>query len=84
MPQAELTLNMLRGTRLNPKVSALTQLNGHFDFNRTPIVPPGIQVLAHVKSANRTIWSHQIDGLVTTRILLYPTYTTYRHVLSLL
>jgi hypothetical protein len=33
VPQAELTLNMLRGSRLNPKVSVLTQLNGHFDFN---------------------------------------------------
>ena len=63
VPQAELTLNMLRGSRLNPKVSALTQLNGHFDFNRTPIVPPGIRVLAHVKSANRTTWSpHAEDG----------------------
>jgi len=63
VPQAELTLNMLRGSRLNPKVSALTQLKGHFDFNRTPIVPPGIRVLAHVKSANRTTWSpHAEDG----------------------
>jgi hypothetical protein len=53
-PQGELTLNMLRGSILNPKVSALTQLNGHFDFNQTPIVPPDIQVLVHVKSANRT------------------------------
>ena len=63
VPQAELTLNMLRGSRLNPKVSALTQLNGHFDFNRTPIAPPGIRVLAHVKPAKRTTWSpHAEDG----------------------
>jgi hypothetical protein len=40
--QAKVTLNMLRGSRLKPKVSALTQLNGHFDFNQTPKVLPGI------------------------------------------
>jgi hypothetical protein len=63
VPQAELTLNMLRGSRPNPQVSALTQLKGHFDFNQTPIVPQGIRVLAHVKSVNRTTWSpHAEDG----------------------
>ena len=63
VPQAELTLNMLRGSRLNPKLSAHAQLNGHFDFNRTPIAPPGIRVLAHVKPAQRTTWSpHAEDG----------------------
>jgi hypothetical protein len=31
--QAELTLNILRGSRINPKASALTQLNGHIDVN---------------------------------------------------
>jgi hypothetical protein len=41
-PLAKLTLNIIRGSRLNPKVSGLAQLNGHFNFNQTPIVPPGI------------------------------------------
>jgi hypothetical protein len=63
VPQAKLTLNMLRGSRLNPKASALTQLNDYFDINCTPIVPPGIRVLTHVKSANWTTWSpHAEDG----------------------
>jgi hypothetical protein len=63
VPQAKLTLNMMRGSWLNPKVSAHTQLNGHFDFNETRIAPPGIQVLAHVKPAKRTTWSpHAEDG----------------------
>jgi hypothetical protein len=63
VPQAEATLNMLRGSRVNPKLSAYCQLNGHFDFNRTPMAPPGIRVLAHVKPALRTTWSpHAEDG----------------------
>jgi hypothetical protein len=40
LPQAEMTLNMLRGSRINPKLSAHAQLHGVFDFNRTPMAPP--------------------------------------------
>jgi hypothetical protein len=58
-----LTLNMMQGSRLSPKISAHTQLNGHFDFNQTPIAPPSIQVLDHVKPAKRTTWfPHAEDG----------------------
>ena len=42
LPQVELTLNLLRGSRINPKMSAWAQIHGNFDFNRTPIAPPGI------------------------------------------
>jgi hypothetical protein len=54
VPQALLTLNLLRWSRVNPKLSAWAQLNGQFDFNRTPIAPPGIRVLVHEKPGNRT------------------------------
>ena len=33
------TLNMLRPSRLNPKISAYMQLYGIFDFNKIPIAP---------------------------------------------
>jgi hypothetical protein len=60
---AELMLNMMQMSWLNPKISAHTQRNGPFDFNQTPLAPPGIQVLAHVKLAKRTTWSlHAEDG----------------------
>ena len=36
LPQALLTLNLLRGSRINPKLSAWAQVNGLFDYNRTP------------------------------------------------
>lgn len=34
LPQAFLTLNILRGSRLNPKLPTWAQLFGNFDFNR--------------------------------------------------
>ena len=57
VPQAELTLNLLRGSRINPKLSAWEQLHGRFDFNATPFAPPGIKVLAHLKKDQRDTWS---------------------------
>ena len=39
------TLNMLRPSKLNPKISAYMQLHGVFDFNKTPIAPAGWQTM---------------------------------------
>jgi hypothetical protein len=66
LPQAELTLNLLRGLRINPKLSAHAQLHGNFDFNRTPIATPGIRVLVDMKATERTTWSpHGANGWYT-------------------
>jgi hypothetical protein len=57
LPQAELTLNLLRNCRFNPKLSAYAALHGTFDFNKTPIAPPGTKVLIHEKPDNRLSWA---------------------------
>ena len=63
LPQAELTLNLLRPSRLNPKLSAYAQLEGAFDFNRTPLAPPGTRVIVHEKPTQWRTWApHGIDG----------------------
>ena len=49
LPQAEITLNLLRKSRMNPKLSAYAQVHGAYDFNRTPMAPPGTQVITHEK-----------------------------------
>jgi hypothetical protein len=41
MPQADITLNLLRSSRRQPKLSAYACLFGNFDFNKTPLAPPG-------------------------------------------
>jgi hypothetical protein len=74
VPQAKLTLNILRGPSINPKLSAYAQTQGHFDFNRTPIAPPGFRVLVHIKPSERTTWSlHGADGWY-----IGPALTSYR------
>ena len=79
LPQAETTLNLLRGSRINPKLSAYAQIHGAFDCNRTPMAPPGIRVLVHVKPQDRTTWSpHGEDGWYTGPALeSYRCYTVW-------
>ena len=63
LPQAMITLNLLRGSRLNPKLSAYAQVHGPFDFNRTPLGPPGTKVLVHEKPSSRASWDpHGVEG----------------------
>jgi hypothetical protein len=63
LPQATITLNLLRQSRINPRMSAYAQLNGHFDFNRTPLAPPGTRIIAPEKLDKRASWDpHGVDG----------------------
>jgi hypothetical protein len=63
LPQATITLHLLRKSRINPRMSAYAQLNGHFDFNRTPLAPPGTRIIAHEKPDQRASWDpHGVDG----------------------
>ena len=57
LPQCEITMNLLRNCRFNPKLSAYAALNGPFDFNRTPLAPPGTKILMHEKIGNRRSWA---------------------------
>ena len=71
LDQSELTLNLVRSARSNPKLSAYAYIHGTFDFNKTPISPPGTRVLAHDKPEKRPSWGyHGTQGfLLNLRIL---------------
>ena len=56
LPQAELTLNLLRNSRINNKLSSWAYLNGNHDFNCHPLVPPGTKIVVHLKPTNRQSW----------------------------
>ena len=63
IPQANITLNLLRGSRFNPKLSAYMQIKGAFNFKRTPLAPPGTLVLGHEKPDNRSSWNpHAVEA----------------------
>ena len=57
LDQAELTLNMLRMSRINPNLLAHEQLHGIHDFNATPLAPPGTKCITHDKSSQRGTWA---------------------------
>ena len=71
-PQAEFTLNLIRGSRINPKLSAWEQIEGRYDYNATPIAPPGTKCLAHNKT--RGTW----DPKATDAWYLGPALHSYR------
>jgi hypothetical protein len=61
--QAEMTLNMLRATRINPKLSAYNMLEGIYNFDRTPMAPPGTKEIIYTDPKMRKSWeTHAKDG----------------------
>ena len=63
LPQLELTVNLLRGSRSNPDVSAWNQVHGPFDFNAHPFAPPGTKVVAYSDAESRQSWApHGVDA----------------------
>jgi hypothetical protein len=57
LPQAEITLNVLRTSRLHPQLSAAAHLHGLVDYNKTAFAPPGCKIIAHKKPGKRRTWA---------------------------
>jgi hypothetical protein len=57
LPQAEITLNLLRTSRLNPPLSAAAHFHGLVDYNKTAFAPPGCKIIAHEKPEKRHTWA---------------------------
>ena len=57
LPQCELTLNLMRPSRHNPKLSAHNDLFGIYDFNKTPLAPPGTKCVIRDKPSHRATWA---------------------------
>jgi hypothetical protein len=79
LPQAVITLNMLRTSRINPKLSADTHIFGQYDFNRAPMAPPGTRIIAHETPGRRkTLVPHGQDGwYIGPTLEHYRCYTVY-------
>jgi hypothetical protein len=57
LPQAEVTLNMLRSSALSVHVSAYQHLRGAWDWNRYPLAPLGMLVVTHDSADQRASWA---------------------------
>ena len=63
LPQAEITVNLLRQSNATPTVSAYAHMSGPFDYNKMPLAPMGCQVQVHEKTDKRGTWAfHSVDG----------------------
>jgi len=63
IPQAELTINLLRGSAFTPNTSAWQAVRGAYDFESTPIAPPGMMILCFEPPDKRSTWApHGLKG----------------------
>ena len=75
IPQANITLNLLRESRINPNISAYNQVFGNFDFNSTPLAQFGIRAVIHKRPNTRGSWAnHGKNGFYVG-----PTLENYRN-----
>ena len=62
VPQAELTLNLLRQSHITPAISAFAHVHGHHDYMRQPFAPMGSEIEVHVKPGDRRTWDMRCDS----------------------
>jgi hypothetical protein len=57
----ELTFNLLRQSKVAPKVSVYAHVHGQHDYMKCPFAPLGCAVMANVKPKNRRSWDIHVD-----------------------
>jgi hypothetical protein len=57
LPQAEMTLNLLRKSRQHPQLSAAAHYHGMVDYNKIAFSPPGCKIIAHEKPSQWQTWA---------------------------
>ena len=63
LPQALMTFKLLRALHVDQHLSTYSQLHGAFDFNPTPLAPPGTRFVVHENpDASKPWYPHGVDG----------------------
>ena len=77
--QCELTLNLLRNSRINPKLSSWAILNGMHNFNKVPLAPLRTRIVVHNKPGQRNSWQYHSteDWYIGPAINLYRCLKCY-------
>ena len=58
-----MTLNLMRGSCVDPHISAWGQLHGKYNFDAYPIAPLGMRIALHEKPHQWGLWSpHGVEG----------------------
>ena len=61
LQQATLSLDLIRKSRFLPKTSSYGHLNGEFDYNKTPLSPPGTTVVVNYRPWDKASWAPHIE-----------------------
>ena len=63
IPMVNITINLLRASHIQPRLSAYAQIHGNFDYNRYPLAPAGCKVIVYETPTQRpTFNNHGIEG----------------------
>ena len=80
LPQTEMTLNLMRGSRVDPHISAWEQLHGKYNFDAHPIAPLGMHIILHEKPHQRGSWSpHGVEGFYLASTIAVTAVGSLRH-----
>ena len=72
VPQIQDTMNMVRTSRRNSSISAYEDMEGAFDWNRTPLAPLGSKAVVIVEADERPAWgNHARDAFYVGRAPLH-------------
>jgi hypothetical protein len=61
LERTELTLNLLRQSRVAPKILAFAHVHGTHDYMQKPFVPIGCVVQMHVKPNDHLSWNTRLE-----------------------
>jgi len=67
----ELTPNLLRQSKVVPKISAFAHIHGHHDYMKKPFAPLGCAIEAHVKPEDRRTWDTRSDAGFSLRTSMH-------------
>ena len=72
VPQLQDTLNMMRTSRRNSNISAYEDMEGVFDWNKTPLAPLGCKAVVYSDPSERASWApHERDAFYIGRAPLH-------------
>ena len=58
LAQIDLSVNIVRPCRINPRLSAWAAMEGEYHFSATPIAPPGSKMLMHENPGRRQTFGY--------------------------
>ena len=63
LPQAEVTVNFLRGSNVAPNLSSYAHISGKLYYNKMPLAPMVCEAQVHENTDKRGTWAyHSVDG----------------------